>query len=96
MATKTEAKKPAPKTETASPIDALITRLREADKGRKGNPVVGREADEAMMALCQYVKDHPQMPKADRDRAVKSIKALNLRPYWNYCREHMLDIGLEF
>ena len=58
---------------------------------------MGRKADEQMMAFCTYFKDHKaEIPDAKKQQVLKTLKGMNLRPYWNYCREHMLDIGLEF
>lgn len=50
-----------------------------------------------MIALCQFLKDNKKtLPAAEWNKAVKQIEAMKLRPYWNYCREHLLDIGLQF
>lgn len=49
------------------------------------------------MAFCQYFKDHKaELSDAKKQQVLKTLKGMNLRPYWNYCREHMLDVGLEF
>lgn len=58
---------------------------------------MGRKADEQMMALCEHMKaNKASIPDAQRQKVLSTLKAMNLRPYWSYCREHMLDIGLEF
>jgi hypothetical protein len=58
---------------------------------------MGRKADEQMMALCEFLKAHQgQLPAAKRDKVLTTLKSMNLRPYWSYCRAHLLDIGLEF
>ena len=73
-----------------------MKRLLAADKERK-NPAMGRKADEQMMALCEYMKSKkPTIPSAQWEKTLSTLKAMNLRPYWSYCREHMFDIGLEF
>ena len=78
-------------------LDSLVKTLLDLDKRRTVNPLEGRKADEHMMALCQYIKDHRKhIGEADVQKTLKVLKGLKLRPYWNYCREHMLDIGLEF
>lgn len=78
-------------------LDALVKKLLDLDKRRTVNPLDGRWADEHMMKLCQYVKDHRKhLGEAEVQKTLKTLKGLKLRPYWNYCREHMLDIGLEF
>lgn len=74
-----------------------MKRLLDADKLRTTDPIKHRNADEAMIAFCQFVKDQKAaLSDAQRARVLKTLRAMNLRPYWNYCREHMLDIGLEF
>ncbi len=56
-----------------------------------------READAAMMRLCEFVKtQRSALPAAKVEKVLSTLTAMNLRPYWNYCREHMLDIGLQF
>lgn len=78
-------------------LETHLKRLLDEDKKRQKNPMGGKIADEAMMALCQFLKDHQKtLDAATREKTIKTLKGMNLRPYWNYCREHMLDIGLDF
>lgn len=77
--------------------DGLLGRLRELDRQRRNDPFAGRRADEAMIELCQFVASHrATLSDAERKRILDTLRALNLRPYWSYCREHMMDVGLEF
>lgn len=68
-----------------------------ADEERKGSPIAGhRAAENALMDLCEFMKKHNALidPKV-YDDTVATIQAMNLRPYRSYCREHLLDIGIE-
>lgn len=77
-------------------LDEHVKKLLAADKERR-NPAMGRKADEQMMALCEHMKAHKaSIPDAQWQKTLTTLKAMNLRPYWSYCREHMFDIGLEF
>lgn len=81
---------------TETQLSEHLVRLLDLDKQRK-NPAMGRKADEQMMALCEYMKKNKaEIPPPAWDKTLKTIKAMNLRPYWSYCREHLFDIGLEF
>lgn len=78
-------------------LDRRLRRLLELDKARRGDPFGARKADEGMMEFCQYVKDHKAtVPQEQQERVLRTLKSLNLKPYWNYCREHLLDLGLTF
>lgn len=78
-------------------LDKKLQEFLQLDERRRRDPLAGRSADEKMVELCQYVKDHAaQLGNPSRDKVLEKLKSLNLRPYWSYCREHMLDIGLEF
>lgn len=71
--------------------------LLEHDKRRTNDPITGRKADENMMDVCQFIKDHrKEFAPARLEKVLGSMKKMNLRPYWAYCREHLLDIGFEF
>lgn len=77
--------------------EALLGRVLELDRARGVDPIQGRKADEAMMALCQFFKDRRgTLAAATQKRILETLRSMNLRPYWNYCREHLLDAGLEF
>lgn len=78
-------------------LEKLFNDLSELDTRRQKDPIVGRKADEKMMELCSYLRDNElRLGTGTKQKAVQRIKAMNLRPYWNYCREHLLNIGLEF
>lgn len=81
--------------EARKQLDTLLQELADYDQRRQRDPVVGRQADEKMIAVCQFLIDK-KVDEATRQQVVKTIKSMNLRPYWSYCREHLLDIGLEF
>lgn len=77
--------------------DQLFKALMELDRKRATDPLAGRHADAAMIAFCQFLKDErAALGEAATKRLVDKLRSMNLRPYWNYCREHMLDVGLEF
>lgn len=68
--------------------------MAEVDQRRRTNPMLGRDADEKLMHLCEFIRDH-RLEESQKKKAVQQIKSMNLRPYWGYCQQHLRDVGIE-
>lgn len=79
-----------------SEFDTKLKTWTDLDNRRKNDPMSGRRADEALMALVDHINANKASLTADQvSQAVAEIKKRNLLPYWNYCREHLTSIGIE-
>lgn len=77
-------------------LRALLQTFLGEHKRRKQTAIFGtRKADEALMALCDFVKANTfKLSDQAKAEVVRTIQGMDLLPYRAYCREHLLDIGI--
>lgn len=77
-------------------VEVYLKKFLEADEKRRKDPVWGaRNAEQALMKLCEFIKHNGnRIDDSVKIKAVRTLQNMNLVPYRTYCREHLLDIGI--
>lgn len=77
-------------------LEALLKQFLEDDLRRKKDPLFGiRKGEQTLFELCNFWKSHAgEIADGTKQRVRTTLLGMNLVPYRSYCREHLLDIGV--
>lgn len=77
-------------------LESLLNQFLEDDVRRKKDPMFGiRKGEQTLFQLCEFWKQNDAtLSDATKEKVRAKLVGMNLVPYRSYCREHLLDIGV--